>query len=295
MSPGRARAHHTSECPRSRCLRSNRDGSVAVTSHSDFDRPRVTRAASSPDAGEPATPARRPIGSHLDPFTGSLMSPPVISVHGSPPTALIQVWGRDRPVSHERIPEGRRAARRGGVRRRHRGSPGRLLHRPCGTTGINLAARALPRFRGQPPARTDQPSSGSTPHTNQLARLVSRGRGPGFHHLPPSARAKICSTNPSSGSTKKVKRRARVVGIYPNPAAAIRFVGVVLADMHNEWRAGEARRPGVSPPCTANRCPPGRTVDAASPAPAWGPARRLCHGVALAVAGGEQRVLSGSG
>jgi putative transposase len=38
-----------------------------------------------------------------------------------------------------------------------------------------------------------------------------------------------------------VKRRSRVVGIFPNEAAAVRLCGAVLADMHDEWVASERR------------------------------------------------------
>jgi putative transposase len=52
---------------------------------------------------------------------------------------------------------------------------------------------------------------------------------------------RIWSTNPLERVNKETKRRARVVGTFPNEAAVIRLVGAILADMHDEWQSGERR------------------------------------------------------
>jgi transposase-like protein len=52
---------------------------------------------------------------------------------------------------------------------------------------------------------------------------------------------KIWSTNPLERVSKEIKRRARVVGIFPDEPAVFRLVGAILADMHDEWQSGERR------------------------------------------------------
>ncbi len=51
----------------------------------------------------------------------------------------------------------------------------------------------------------------------------------------------IWSTNPLERINKEIKRRSRVVGIFPNEASAIRLVGAILADLHDEWQATDRR------------------------------------------------------
>jgi putative transposase len=62
-----------------------------------------------------------------------------------------------------------------------------------------------------------------------------------FSAFPRSHWSKVWSTNPLERLNKEVKRRARVVAIVPDEASVIRLVDAVLADVHDEWQAGDRR------------------------------------------------------
>ena len=47
---------------------------------------------------------------------------------------------------------------------------------------------------------------------------------------------KIHSTNPLERLNKEVKRRADVVGIFPNEASIVRLIGAVLLEANDEWQ-----------------------------------------------------------
>ena len=89
-----------------------------------------------------------------------------------------------------------------------------------------------------------------------------------FRSFPRAHWRQIWSTNPLERLNKEIKRRSRVVGIFPNEEAAIRLCGAVVLDINDEWAATERRyfsegsMAGLYPPRDDEDATPGELVAA---------------------------------
>ena len=57
-----------------------------------------------------------------------------------------------------------------------------------------------------------------------------------FMNFPKAHRTQIDSTNPLERLNAEVKRRSRVVGIFPNDPAIVRLVRALLLEQNDEWQ-----------------------------------------------------------
>ena len=88
--------------------------------------------------------------------------------------------------------------------------------------------------------------------------------GCGFQSARPATRsrevAKATHTNPLERINKELKRRSRVVGMFPNEASAIRLIRAILTDLRDDWQATARRYLSEDSMETAMPDPCGPTV-----------------------------------
>ena len=112
-------------------------------------------------------------------------------------------------------------------------------------SGRSMVASAIRAVLEQPDEASARDQCGRViamfePRFPAVARLLGDAESDLLAHFtfPESHRRQIRSTNPLERLNKEIKRRTGVVGIFPNRAAVIRLVGMILAEQDDEWQDG---------------------------------------------------------
>jgi len=109
----------------------------------------------------------------------------------------------------------------------------------------SMVASAIRAVFEQPDERSareqlDRVIDGLRPRFPKVAELLAEAEPDLLAHFtfPETHRRQIRSTNPQERLNKEIKRRTKVVGIFPTRASALRLVGMILAEQDDEWQDG---------------------------------------------------------
>jgi transposase-like protein len=112
-------------------------------------------------------------------------------------------------------------------------------------TAAQMVAATIRTVFAQPDATSARETwrrvaDGFRPRYPRLAHLLDEAEADVLAYLafPAEHWRQIWSNNPLERLNREVKRRTDVVGIFPNAAALLRLVGMVLAEQHDEWQVG---------------------------------------------------------
>ena len=78
------------------------------------------------------------------------------------------------------------------------------------------------------------PLGDALPQAHRLGRSAHR-RDADFYSLPRQHHKHLKSTNMLERLNEEIKRRTRVVRIFPNPASCLRLVRALCAEVHEGW------------------------------------------------------------
>jgi transposase-like protein len=56
-----------------------------------------------------------------------------------------------------------------------------------------------------------------------------------YLHYPSAHRVRVSSTNPIERVNLEIRRRTRVIGIFPHRGACLRLIGMLLVEIHEDW------------------------------------------------------------
>jgi transposase-like protein len=56
-----------------------------------------------------------------------------------------------------------------------------------------------------------------------------------YLHYPAAHRVRVSSTNPIERVNLEIRRRTRVIGIFPHRGACLRLIGMLLVEIHEDW------------------------------------------------------------